>query len=232
MLNQDFVVEGRDTAVVDSTRTGTLRVKICGLTRLEDALWAVKLGAHALGFIFYPKSPRYIPPEQARRLISQLPPYVTTVGVFVNASREEVTKIVEATGIDLVQLHGQENPEFCSYFFPKVVKAFRVRDRNDLKEIPYYQKVVRAILLDTFVPGAPGGTGRVFDWSLALEAQKYFLPVVLAGGLNPENIAEAVKTVKPAAVDVNSGIEIAPGIKDLQRLKALFKALSPFLNSG
>ncbi len=217
-------------AVVDITKA-RVRVKICGLTRLEDALLATELGADALGFVFYPQSPRYVPPEKVRRIIAKLPPYVTTVGVFVNETRENIAKIVEATGLDLIQLHGDEPPEFCAYFLPRVVKAFRIRNAQDLERIDHYQGLVRAVLLDTFVPETPGGTGRIFDWRLALQAKEKGLPVILAGGLRPENVAEAVAKVAPDGLDLSSGVESSPGRKDPQKLKALFAALSPLAKS-
>ncbi len=215
-----------------TTRPPVLRVKICGITRLEDALLATELGADALGFVFYPKSPRYIPPERVRRIIAKLPPYVTTVGVFVNETRETVAKIAEVTGLDLIQLHGEEPPEFCAYFAPRVVKAFRVRKAEDLTTLREYRGLVRALLLDTFVPGVPGGTGKIFDWQLALKAREIGVPIILAGGLTPENISQAVAKARPTGVDVSSGVESSPGIKDPQKLKALFATLSPWRKSG
>ncbi len=209
-----------------------VRVKICGLTRLEDARLAISLGADALGFIFYPRSPRYILPEKAKEIIAQLPPYVTTVGVFVNEPKESIIKIMNLTGIDMIQLHGEESPGFCASFFPRVVKAFRIREIDDLSEIINYKGRVRAILLDTFVRGIPGGTGQTFNWELALEAKKLGIPVILAGGLSPENVADAIKKVDPFGIDISSGVESSPGLKDQVKLRDLFKALSPFRKSG
>ena len=202
-----------------------VRIKICGITNLEDALLAVELGASALGFVFYPKSPRYIAPEAARRIIQHLPPFVTTVGVFVNEREEAILKVVGEAGLDLVQLHGEESPELCVRLFPKVIKALRVREVEDLKVITAYQGKIRAVLLDTYVKGIPGGTGQTFNWDLARRAQKFGLPLVLAGGLRPENIKEALRTVRPFAVDVSSGVETFPGKKDPEKLRALFTAV-------
>ena len=202
-----------------------VRIKICGITNLEDALLAVELGASALGFVFYPKSPRYIAPEAARRIIQHLPPFVTTVGVFVNEREEAILKVVGEAGLDLVQLHGEESPELCVRLFPKVIKALRVREVEDLKVIPAYQGKIRAVLLDTYVKGIPGGTGQTFNWDLARRAQKFGIPLVLAGGLRPENIKEALRTVRPFAVDVSSGVEAFPGKKDPEKLRALFTAV-------
>ncbi len=209
-----------------------IRVKICGITRLEDAMLAISLGADALGFIFYPKSPRYILPEKVKEIIAQLPPYVTTVGVFVNETEEKIKKIVEITGIDMVQLHGEEPPQFCTLFFPRVIKAFRVKTSDDLFNIGEYKNTVRGILLDTFVKGIPGGTGKTFNWRLAQEAKKFDIPLILAGGLCPENVIEAIEKVKPFGIDISSGVESSPGIKDPNKLKALFEALSPFRKSS
>lgn len=202
-----------------------VRVKVCGLTRAEEARLAVSLGASALGFIFYPRSPRYVEPEKARRIVAALPPLVTTVGVFVNEAPEEVARIVSEVGLDLVQFHGEESPEICARFFPKVIKAVRLRGREDLARIKAYRGVVRAVLLEPYVEGLPGGTGRTLDWDLACEARAFGLPIILAGGLGPENVREAVLKVRPYAIDVNSGVEKAPGRKDPEKLRALFRAL-------
>ena len=206
-----------------------VKVKICGLRRVQDALLAVELGAAAVGFIFYPKSPRYLSPEDARRLSSLLPPFVQRVGVFVNESPAKIRKIKDFVGLDLIQLHGDESPTLCELFYPRVIKAFRVKEKKDLLSIKRYRGKVGGILLDTFVPGMPGGTGKTFDWYLAREAQKFGLPLILAGGLTPQNAREAVLSVSPYGIDVNSGVEIAPGVKHPALLKELFRNLSPFL---
>ncbi|WP_456431216.1 phosphoribosylanthranilate isomerase [Thermosulfuriphilus sp.] len=207
-----------------------VRVKICGLTRLTDALAAVAAGAHALGFVFYRRSPRYIEPHLAKEIVASLPPLVTTVGVFVDEPPEMIKKIMEEVGLDLVQLHGQEPPSVCEILFPRVIKAFRISGPQDLARIDLYRNVVRAILLDSYRPGVPGGTGESFDWQWAISAKALGLPVILAGGLRPENILEAIKVVEPYGVDVSSGVEISPGEKDPLRIKDLIakiKGLRP-----
>ena len=195
------------------------RVKICGITRYEDAKAAVEYGADALGFVFYEGSPRHVFPETVKDIISNLPPFVTTVGVFVNAPTTEIKEIVEFTGIDVVQLHGEEPPEEC-LFWKRVIKAIKVRDMSDLDELQQYR--VSAYLLDTYSPDMPGGTGQVFNWEIALHAKR-FGHVILAGGLTPENVSDAIKTVKPYAVDVSSGVESEKGIKDHEKLKLFIK---------
>jgi len=197
-----------------------VRVKICGLTNWEDAWSAMESGADALGFIFA-ESPRRITPEQAKVIIDRLPPFSTTVGVFVNEEPARIKEIISFCGLDLVQLHGDESPDICRDLMPRSIKSFRIQNERDIKNIKRYRGVVRAILLDTFQKGKAGGTGKTFDWSLALKAGEAGLPVILAGGLGPVNIQEAVSTVKPYAVDVNSGIEERPGKKDPVLLKQL-----------
>jgi len=184
-------------------------IKICGFTNKEDALYAANLGVNALGFIFAP-SPRQVSPQKAREIIACLPPFVNKVGVFLNHPREEVAQIALLCGLDTIQLHGEESPAYCNYFAAKVVKAFRVKDRSSLASLDSYQ--VSAYLLDTYLPGQPGGTGKTFNWELAKEAKKYG-PLILAGGLNLENIGEAIRTVSPYGVDISSGVEESPGKK-------------------
>lgn len=193
-----------------------VRVKICGMTNIEDALAAVRFGADALGFIFYHKSPRYISPVKAGEIISLLPPFVTTVGVFVNEQVEVMQDIVNSTGIDVVQLHGDEQPEVCQHF-KRVVKVFRVRDKESLLKMGKYN--VSAFLLDTYTDHAFGGTGHTFDWNIACEV-KHHGSVILAGGLTPENIERAIKMVDPYGVDVVSGVEgHEKGKKDIHKMK-------------
>ncbi len=172
---------------------GTTRIKICGITNLEDARLAAELGAQALGFIFYPKSPRsHQAPEAARQIIAQLPPLVLSVGVFVNEAAALVLEVAEMVRLDWVQLHGEEPPEYCRFLYRNVMKAIRVQDRSSLDRMKLYQGSVRAFLLDTHKSGQEGGTGESFDWSLARQAQEYG-PIVLAGGLKPENVATAIR---------------------------------------
>ena len=187
-----------------------VRIKICGVTRLEDALLAARLGADALGFNFWPGSRRHVTPAAARQIISRLPPFVTPVGVFVNQSKGELRAIAAETGIQVFQLHGDEPPELCSRLPLPVVKSIPVDQVATLSKLLSYE--VQAFLLDTPSRGY-GGTGRPFDWSLA-EGVSEVAPVILAGGLTPENVADAVRAVRPWAVDVASGVESSPGVKD------------------
>jgi phosphoribosylanthranilate isomerase len=193
-----------------------IKVKICGITNLDDALAAAAFGADALGFIFYKKSPRYVAPEKAAEIISQLPPIIMPVGLFVNEREEKIREIQALTCIQTIQLHGDESPEFCQRFGARVIKAFQVKDKESIKHMAQYH--VGAFLLDSYRDDQRGGTGTTFDWHLAVVA-KTFGRVILAGGLTPENVAEAVKLVQPYAVDVASGVEREQGIKDHAKLK-------------
>lgn len=194
----------------------TVRIKICGITNKEDALAAAHLGADALGFIFAP-SPRKISAERAREIIKALPPFVKTVGVFVDEDPERVSSIAAMCGLDVLQLHGGESIDYCSSFDRRVIKAVRLRSRDDLENLSKYVNVVDALLLDTYVPNKLGGTGITFDWKLAVEARRYGR-IILAGGLNPENVAAAISIVKPYAVDASSGLEQSPGAKDHEKM--------------
>ena len=197
-----------------------MKVKICGITNREDALLAVDLGADALGFIFVSSSPRYIQPTIASNIIKELPPFITTVGVFVDPSEEEISSVIQQSGITSVQLHGNESPQFCTKMQITVIKAFRVDKNFQVSGLSKYE--VSSFLLDTYVEGSLGGTGKTFDWKTAIEAKKIG-KIILAGGLHPENIVEAIQVVQPYAVDVNSGVEQAPGRKDREKLVRLFK---------
>jgi phosphoribosylanthranilate isomerase len=194
-----------------------LRVKICGITSVEDALVAVDADADALGFVFCDSSPRHIQVSTAARIIAELPPLVAKVGLFVNATAEYIREVVDTTGIDTLQLHGDESPEFCRAFRLKVIKAFRVKDLSSLESLPAYK--IDACLLDAFVADKQGGTGETFNWELARVATRLSSRVILAGGLTPANVAEAVRQVRPYAVDVSSGVEAKPGRKDPQKLR-------------
>ena len=197
-----------------------VRVKICGITAVEDALLAVEAGADALGFVFHVKSPRNISPENAKSIIQALPPFVQTVGLFVNAPIEMVNDVSDFCGLDLVQLHGDESREFCDRVNRRVIKAFRIKDRSSLDPLGDYR--VAGYLLDAWAPSAYGGTGHSFSWELAVAAKRYGT-IILAGGLTPENVRSAVEIVAPYAVDVSSGVESAPGRKDPDKVREFVK---------
>jgi phosphoribosylanthranilate isomerase len=203
----------------------TPRVKICGITRRSDAELSAKLGADALGFNFHAKSPRYVSAELARAIIGRLPRRVMAVGVFVNARAAEILKIAKQTNLQMIQLHGEESPEEVrelARWYP-VIKAFRVHARFRLESMKRYE-ACSAFLLDTFEPGRPGGTGKIFDWRVAARAKKYGA-VVMAGGLTPQNVCEAIWRAQPFAVDVASGVESRPGEKDPRKLRAFLRAV-------
>jgi phosphoribosylanthranilate isomerase len=199
------------------------RVKICGITNLADAQAAVAAGADALGFNFCEGSSRHISLKAAAEISKLLPPFVMRAGVFVNADEDLVTRAIGECNLSLLQFHGDEPPEFCTQFGLMSMKAFRIRDAESLKELPQYQ--TDAYLLDAFSPEARGGTGEKFNWALAIEAQKFGKPVFLAGGLTPENVADAVRTVRPFGVDVSSGVERTPGKKDHAKICAFIAAV-------
>jgi phosphoribosylanthranilate isomerase len=199
------------------------RVKICGITNLADMLAAIEAGADAIGLNFFKGSPRHVSVKTAAEISKQLPPFVMRAGVFVNAEEDLVTRAIGECGLSLLQFHGDEPPEFCTQFGLMSMKAFRIRDVESLKEIPNYQ--TDAYLLDAYSPEARGGTGEKFNWDLAIEAQKFGKPIFLAGGLTPENVAEAVRKVRPFGVDVSSGVESSPGKKDHAKLEAFIKAV-------
>jgi phosphoribosylanthranilate isomerase len=204
-----------------------MKVKICGITNLDDALSAVDLGADALGFIFVKSSPRHISPITARKIIQALPPFVVPVGVVVDMAYNDVLEIIDQTSIGCVQFHGEETPKQIAKYPVPVYKSFRV-DSNFNPEILRRYKG-SAYLLDTKIIGELGGTGQTFNWEIAVKAKEYGR-IILAGGLTPENIIDAVKTVRPYAVDVNSGIEECPGKKDRTKMKLLFKQLTEVKN--
>ncbi len=199
-----------------------VRVKICGITNWEDAHLAVELGADAVGFIFA-ESPRQVIPQKVREITSRLPPFVSRVGVFLNHKENEVEEIVERCGLDVLQFHGQETAAYCRKFKCKVIKAFQIESISDLEALSLYK--VDAFLLDTYHELLPGGTGITFDWDIAVEAKKYG-PIILSGGLNPENVAEAIEKVGPYAVDVSSGVEASPGKKDPEKMRAFFREVN------
>ncbi len=194
----------------------TTKIKICGITNIEDALFAAEAGADALGFVFYEKSPRYVSSETVKKIVSMLPPFVTTVGLFVNAGVEAIETTVRLSGIDVIQLHGDETPEECGFAPHPVIKAVRVKDAGSLAGVEKYP--VSALLLDAWNDQQYGGTGESFNWQLARNLTGQ-LPIILAGGLNPDNVAEAIRVVAPYAVDVSSGVEISPGKKDHDKIR-------------
>jgi len=199
-----------------------VNVKICGITNLMDARTAVRLGADALGFIFAP-SPRQISPQKARDIIRALPPFVKTVGVFVNEAPSSIRKVINDCGLDLVQLHGHESPALCDELMPYTIKALHVKDESSLQTGQAYHGKVRALLLDNYSKEKAGGTGKTFDWELALRIKKQKTPIILSGGLTPANIVAAIQTVRPCAVDVNSGVEERPGQKSATLIRDLMK---------
>lgn len=198
------------------------KVKICGITNLEDARASVGTGADALGFVFYKKSPRYITPQKARDIIKQIPKNIIKVGVFVNARQSLIKHIAKFCGLDILQFHGNESPEFCKKFKGyKVIKAFRVKNKIDLKNILRYRTF--AYLFDTFVKSKIGGTGKRFNWHELTYLNNIDRPIFLSGGLNEKNVKEAIKCIRPSWVDVSSSVEIKPGQKDHKKIKAFIK---------
>jgi len=199
-----------------------VKVKICGITNSEDAEVAIQAGADALGFVFYDRSPRKVSLEAAAGIVRGLKPWVVRVGVFVNAPEDLVVRAIGECGLTLLQFHGDEPPEYCTQFGLMNMKAFRIRDRRSLDPLKDYP--TDAWLLDTYVPDLVGGTGHPFNWDLAVEAQRLGRPIFLAGGLTAENVGEAIRRVRPYAVDVSSGVEAAPGKKDHDKVRAFVQA--------
>ena len=198
-----------------------VRSKICGITRIEDALLAAEAGADAIGLVFYDKSPRAVDVRQARAILAALPPFVTSVGLFVNASRCFIGEVLDAVPLDLLQFHGDETPEQCEGHGRPWFKALRVRPGDDLRAEAARFSGARAILLDAYVPGVPGGTGERFDWKLIpVDLPR---PLILAGGLTPDNVAEAISSVRPYGVDVSGGVEASRGIKDAAKMAAFIQ---------
>ncbi len=199
------------------------RVKICGITRLDDALTAAQAGADALGFVFYAPSPRNVAPEVAESILSRLPAYITTVGLFVDAAPDFIERILDRVPLDLLQFHGDEAEADCVRYGRPYTKAIRMRDEVNLFAMTQTFHSSRGLLLDTFVPGKAGGTGLTFDWTrIPANLDK---PLILAGGLNPANVAQAVAQVQPWAVDVSGGVEQAKGIKDSQLINAFMQGV-------
>jgi phosphoribosylanthranilate isomerase len=201
----------------------TTVVKICGITRVEDALAAARCGAHAIGMVFHRPSPRYVSPSQAAAIVAALPPFVSAVGLFVDTGSDEVRATIAQVKCHLVQFHGAETPDFCAQFGLPYVRAVRVKPGVDLLQYAHAYRDAKGLLLDAYVDGAYGGTGTSFDWSLIPRTMP--LPLILSGGLNPQNVARAVRAVRPWAVDVSSGVEAAPGIKDAVRIAAFMSGV-------
>lgn len=204
-----------------------VRTKICGMTNGTDVAHAIAAGADAVGFVFVPGTPRAVAPHVVAPWVAAMPPFVNPVALFVNSSRAEVEETIRITGIRTVQFHGEETPDFCRYFRErvKVIKVFRVRDLSTVAAMGPYAEVTDAWLLDAFTPGAHGGTGKTFDWDLAASLRELARPLILAGGLKPENVGEAIRRFEPFAVDVSSGVESGPGKKDPERVDHFMSAV-------
>jgi phosphoribosylanthranilate isomerase len=206
------------------------RVKICGITRVQDALAAAKSGADAIGLVFYEKSPRFVSIQRATEIMAALPPFVSVVGLFVNASQAEVQRVLDALHLDVLQFHGDEAPEDCHRYGLPYIKAVRVKQDTNLLQYAFAYHDAQALLLDTYSEGAVGGTGLVFDWSLV--PTQLSLPIVLAGGLDAGNVAQAIQQTKPYAVDVSGGVEAiinkvqAKGIKDADKIAAFIQGVN------
>ena len=201
-----------------------VRIKICGITRVDDALAAARLGVDAIGLVFYTGSPRAVTPAQAAAIVHALPPLVTTVGLFVDADEAEVRAVLQQVPIDLLQFHGQEVPGYCDGFSRPYIKVLRMQAGLDVAAEADRYPHARGLLLDTYQADVAGGTGQVFDWSTVPSGLKK--PIILAGGLTADNVAAAITAVKPWAVDVSGGVESAPGIKDSDRMAEFVKAVN------
>lgn len=199
------------------------RVKICGITRVEDALAAVEAGADAIGFVFYADSPRAVTSAQAATIAAALPPWVSSVGLFVNAPRREIDAVLTQVRLDYLQFHGEEAPDVCDLGVP-YIKAIRMREGVDVAAAAIRHRSARALLLDTYDAGMAGGTGQVFDWTRV--PRGLAKPIILAGGLTPQNVAQAIRIARPYAVDVSGGVEITKGIKDKPKIMAFVRAVT------
>jgi phosphoribosylanthranilate isomerase len=201
----------------------SVRVKVCGITRCEDAKAAVQLGVDAIGFVFWPKSARYIDPGTAGQIVAQIPPFICAVGVYVDPDLGWVEKTIKAAKLNLLQFHGDESPEFCDQFSQPYIKAIRVKQDTDLLQYAERYKTAKGLLLDTYAADMPGGTGHAFDWRLI--PQYLPLPLILSGGLDSSNVSMAIKQTRPWAVDVSSGVEAAKGIKDEKKIFAFMQGV-------
>lgn len=199
------------------------RIKICGITRPEDALSAISSGADAIGLVFYAPSPRAVTVEQAVSIVAVVPPFVSVVALFVNETASQINQVLNSLSIDVLQFHGDESADFCQQFNRPYIKAVRVHPDLDIGEVCRVHTMARGILLDAWQEGVPGGTGKTFDWRLA--ALELPLAVVLAGGLNAGNVSEAIAALQPAAVDVSGGVELRPGVKDCTQIKQFISAV-------
>lgn len=199
------------------------RVKICGITRVEDVLAATSYGCDAIGLVFYGPSPRNVEIQRAVEIVAALPPFVSAVGLFVDAASSEIEHILSRVRLDILQFHGDEAPALCRRYGLPYMKAVRVRSETNLLQYADQYNDAKALLLDAYLPGVAGGTGLVFDWSLIPDQLP--MPIVLAGGLNPENVAEAIRQVRPYAVDVSGGVEQTKGIKDVAKIAAFMRGV-------
>ncbi|MBF0264506.1 MAG: phosphoribosylanthranilate isomerase [Gammaproteobacteria bacterium] len=197
------------------------RVKMCGITRLVDAQAAIEAGVDALGFVFYPPSPRYIEPEKAAEIIAQIPAFINCVGLFVNEQDKTIENILIQTQLDLIQFHGDESHEFCKQFSRPFIKAIRMKDEQNIQHSIEQYPTAKGILLDSYVKGVPGGTGEIFNWDKIPD--NLTKPIILAGGLSANNIAQAIKQVNPYAVDVSGGIEAHPGVKSDDKINEFMR---------
>ena len=197
-----------------------MKIKICGITNIDDAMAAADAGADSVGFVFWEKSPRFISQVDAGNIIDKLPPFITAVGVFVNEKPEDINKAIRSIGLGCVQLHGEESPEDCQRIEYRVIKAVRIKGAADIEKLKIYSP--SAFLLDTHRQGIIGGTGESFNWDIAVSAKKYGR-IILSGGLNPGNVTAAAKKVKPYGVDVSSGVEASPGKKDAKKIFEFIK---------
>ena len=202
----------------------TTRIKICGITRPEDALIAANAGADAIGLVFYPKSPRAVTIVQAQAICAVLPPFVTVVALFVDAEHFEVEDVIAAVAVDLLQFHGSETPAQCEAYKKPYIKAIRMKDDADLLDAASQYRAARGLLVDTYHPDEAGGTGEIFDWDRVPDGLD--TPIILAGGLEPVNVAKAIQQINPYAVDVSSGVEASKGIKDAEKIRAFVTAVN------
>ncbi len=207
-----------------NTQPTRTRVKYCGLTRVEDALHAAAIGVDAIGLVFYDKSPRSVSVDQAKLIVESLPAFVTTVGLFVNANPADVERIAQAVNLDLLQFHGDESAAECERFDRPYIKAIRMRENLDLDQLSGEFQNASGLLLDAYDKNMFGGTGKSFDWSMIPDQRS--LPIILAGGLNPENVGQAINDVHPYAVDVSGGIEASKGIKDIEKMNAFMRGIN------